>query len=202
MSRRVIPIAGVCVISLALLYSGSTAEEKAAAETKKAKIGEPAPALALKDCYDKTFTLAEFKGKTVVLEWIYQRCPISKGCHEKKVMQNTYKKYADKGVVWLAIDSTYTAKPEGNRVYAAQMGLAYPILHDPEGTVGKAYGATNTPHMFVIDKAGKLAYAGAIDDQADKNYVAAALDELLAGKPVSKPQTKPYGCTVKYKPAK
>ena len=80
--------------------------------------------------------------------------------------------------------------------------MAYPILHDPDGKVGRSYDAKTTPHMFVIDKGGKLVYAGAIDDQGKTNYVAAALDDLIAGKPVAKSETKPYGCTVKYRPAK
>jgi len=171
-----------------------------AAGTLKAEVGAPAPGFSLPDTYGKTFTLAEFKGKTVVLEWLNQKCPVSRGKHKDKTMQTTYAKYADKGVVWLGIDSSHYLKAESNRVYAAQKHLNYPILNDPDGKVGWAYGAKTTPHMFVIDKEGKLIYDGAIDDKGKTNYVAAALDSLLAGKPVAKPKTQPYGCSVKYAP--
>jgi len=87
---------------------------------------------------------------------------------------------------------------DSNRAYAAQQHINYPILHDSQGKVGKAYGAKTTPYMFVIDKEGKLVYNRAIDDKSKTNYVAAALDSLLAGKPIAKPKTQPYGCSVKY----
>ncbi len=176
-----------------LLYGISLA----AGAGKGVEPGQAAPDLALKDTYGKEFKLSDFKGKIVVLEWVNKGCPVSKGAHEKQEMQKVYKKYAGKGVVWLGIDSTEGAKPEENRVYAAEMSLAYPILHDPDAIAANAYGAKRTPHMFVIDKDGKLVYAGAIDDKASKNYVAAAIDDLLAGKPVSKPRTEAYGCTLK-----
>ncbi len=165
----------------------------------KAGIGKPAPKFSLPDVYGNEISLDQFKGKIVVIEWINQFCPVTKGAHAKSQMQDTYKKYAAKGVVWLSIDSGYDTDGEANRSYAAQMGLAFPILHDPDGKVGKAYGAKTTPHMFVIDKAGLLAYDGAIDDQGDTNYVDAALAALTSGKTVEKSKTKPYGCPVKYK---
>jgi peroxiredoxin len=117
-------------------------------------------------------------------------------------MQNTLKKYADRGVVWLAIDSTSSLDAESNRVYTARKGLAYPILNDPTGRVGHKYDAKTTPHMFVIDKAGTLVYTGAIDGEqdgkADQNYVADALDAVLSGSTVARSKTKPYGCGIKY----
>ncbi|MHC4444401.1 MAG: thioredoxin family protein [Planctomycetota bacterium] len=196
----------IAISAIAVMVVGAIVYTQSPAETTqpqiKAQIGKPAPDFKLKDTLGKEFTLKEFKGRYVVLEWINQQCPISKGAHDKKQMQKTYKKYAAKGVIWLAIDTSHYAKPEKNRVYAAQQGLAYPILHDPNGKVGRAYQAKTTPHMFVIDKKGILAYHGAIDDQGTTNYVAAALDSLLAGKEVLKPKTKPYGCSVKYGPPK
>lgn len=170
-----------------------------AAPDKKAEIGSPAPEFELKDVYSNTFKLSNFKDKIVVLEWINKNCPVSEAKHRDKTMQNTYKDRADRGVVWLAIDTTANAVPDENRIYAAKMGLAYPILHDPDGKVGRLYGAQTTPHMFVIDKKGNLAYDGAIDNKDKINYVADAVDALLAGKPVSSSKTKPYGCGVKYK---
>lgn len=199
---------GSIVILAGVLCCGWLYTQSAAAPEKegvKADIGQAAPNFELKDVYGKTFSLGEFKGKIVVLEWTNQDCPFVKGRHGDQTMQKTYAKYAEKGVVWLAINSTAGAKPEKDRVHAAQQHLAYPVLMDSEGQVARAYGAKTTPHMFVIDRSGKLAYSGAIDDdpggQKDKkevvNYVAAAIDDLLADKPVAKASTKPYGCSVK-----
>ncbi len=113
-------------------------------------------------------------------------------------------RYADKGVVWLAINTTRTATPQTNALWAKKHDIGYPILDDHEGKVGLLYGAKATPDMFIIDPTGRLVYEGAIDDdpRGDKddrvNYVQKALDELLAGKPVTTTQTKAYGCSVKY----
>lgn len=190
---------GAVLIGSGLLGSlQATGRDNPASEAKTAKVGEPAPDFKAKDVYGKAFTLSEFKDKIVVLEWINQDCPVSKGAHDKGTMQEVYKKYAGKGVVWLGVDSTAGMTAEKNRVYAAAMGLAYPILMDGDGKIGHSYQAKRTPHMYVIDRGGKLAYAGAIDDRKDKNYVAAAIDDLLADRPVAKPQTDAYGCTVKY----
>ena len=185
------------------LYAQTTAAPPG--EGVKAEVGQAAPNLDLKDAFGKAFTLGEFKGKIVVLEWFNMNCPFVKGRHGDQTMQKTYAKYAGKGVVWLAINSTAGAKPEDDRVYAAEHQLAYPILMDSQGQVARAYGAKTTPHMFVIDRAGKLAYSGAIDDdpggQKDKkevtNYVAGAIDDLLTDKAVAKSRTTPYGCGVK-----
>ena len=190
---------GIALTTMAaVVYTAAPAAEKPNTEMTLAALGSPAPDFVLKDAYGKEFKLSEFKDKVVVLEWLNQDCPVSRGTHQKKIMQDTYKKYADKGVIWLGVCSTAGEKPDRDRVYAAAQGLAYPILHDVDGKVGHAYQAKTTPHMFVIDKTGKLAYTGAIDDRKDKNYVATAVDELLEGKPVSTPKTEPYGCGVKY----
>ena len=165
----------------------------------KAKIGKPAPDFALRDCYGKTFKLSDYRGKIVVLEWVNQFCPVSKGKHANQTMQKTYAKYAREGVVWLGIDSTSTLDVEKNRVYAAEMGLAFPLLNDPDGEVGLTYGARTTPHMYVIDKSGKLVYNGAIDDKGQRNYVAEAIEAVANGSAVAKSRTQPYGCSVKYK---
>jgi len=203
MKRTLLGVVTVGLAIAALLATQATLDGAEAA--KKAELGAPAPDFELKDVYGKVFRLADFKGKIVVLEWINQECPVSKGKHENGTMQKTYKQFAVRDVVWLAIDSTFRnanekeRTPEQNRVYAAQMGLAYPILHDADGKVGRAYGAKTTPHMFVIDKKGSLVYDGAIDDRGDKNYVGAAIESVLAGKPVEEAKTTPYGCSVKYR---
>lgn len=181
-------------------------DEKAAA-----KIGEPAPALALKDTDGKDHTLAEHTkaGEIVVIEWFNADCPYIKKHHEiNKTFNDLHTKYSGKKVTFLAVNSSAAGKEgsglERNKKAKADYALAYPILLDESGEVGRAYGARTTPHVFIVGADGKLAYAGAIDDDNDPktpgkvNYVAKALDEMLAGKPVSTTTTRPYGCGVKY----
>lgn len=188
------------VLAGSIAFSRSMAASSGEGQTdaKAAELGKPAPELHLKDALGKAFTLSEFKDKIVVLEWMNPNCPVSRGKQTDRVMQKTYAKYAGKGVIWLGIDSTAGQKAEANRVYAAEAELNYPVLLDPDGKVGHAYGATKTPHLFIIDKTGRLAYTGAIDDQGQKNYVGAAIEDLLAGREVAKSRTEPYGCSVKY----
>src|SRR5687767_9176013 len=164
-----------------------------------AEVGTPAPDLTLKDLYGKTVKLADFKGKVVVLEWFNPECPYVKASHTKGSLVATAKKHTAKGVVWLAVNSGGAGKQgagvEKNREGMKSFSIDHPILLDEAGTVGKAYGATNTPHLFVIDKNGKLVYRGAIDNSPDGeggspqggkliNYVDAAIDDLAAGRPV------------------
>ncbi|MBX3376832.1 MAG: redoxin domain-containing protein [Phycisphaeraceae bacterium] len=172
-------------------------------------IGQTAPAFELKDTEGKTVKLSDFAGKVVVLEWFNPECPyVVKHHGEHKTMVNTYAKYKDKGVVWLAINSGAPGKQgaglELNAQHKKDWKMEYPILLDESGKVGKAYGSKNTPTMFIIDASGKLAYMGAIDnDNSAKklgsiNYVDQALGQILAKETVSSPVTKAYGCSVKY----
>ncbi len=159
---------------------------------------------ALKDQDGKEVKLSGFRGKTVVLEWINWDCPFSRRQYTNGTMKTLAEKYAPKGVVWLAINSTHYATREKDKAWIAKHKLPYPILDDSPGKVGRQFKARTTPHMFIIDKAGRIAYQGAIDDDppgkgAKVNYVEKALEELLAGKPVTTSETKPYGCTVKYR---
>jgi peroxiredoxin len=162
----------------------------------------------LEDQDGGTVKLSDHRGKIIVLEWINWDCPFSRRPYEKGTFPALAAKYADKGVVWLAINSTHYATQEKDKAWIAKHKLAYPILHDAEGTVGRQYAARTTPHMYVIDRSGKIAYQGALDDDPrgqkaqPVNYVERALAELLADKPVSTPKTTPYGCSVKYKPEK
>jgi peroxiredoxin len=172
-------------------------------------IGQDAPAIELKDTEGKTVKLADFKGKIVVLEWFNPECPYILKHHTKNTtMVDTYNKFKDKGVVWLAINSGAAGK-EGAGQAASEKAkkdwkLPFPVLIDESGKVGKSYGAKNTPAMFVIDANGKLAYMGAIDNDdspsklGSTNYVAQAVSQLLAKETVSTQVTKPYGCGVKY----
>jgi peroxiredoxin len=172
-------------------------------------IGQKAPAFELKDTEGKTVKLSDFAGKVVVLEWFNPECPyVVKHHGDNKTMANTYAKYKDKGVVWLAINSGAPGKQgaglEINAQHKKDWKIEYPILLDESGKVGKAYGSKNTPTMFIIDATGNLAYMGAIDnDNSAKklgsiNYVDQALGQILAKETVSSPVTKAYGCSVKY----
>jgi peroxiredoxin len=177
-----------------------------------APVGQPAPAFTVTDISGKPVNLADYKGKTVVLEWHNFGCPFVQKHYKSGNMQSLQKKYGT-DVVWLAVNSTnksasdYTEPTKlSAQLKAADAAPAKYLMDDP-GVMGKAYGAKTTPHMYIIDPAGKVVYNGAIDDKrstdlADvktaKNYVVAALDEMKAGKAVSVASTAPYGCTVKY----
>jgi peroxiredoxin len=185
----------------------------APAATSAAVVGKPAPDFTLKDLDGKEVRLSSLKGKTVVLEWFNPGCPFVRKSHEVGSLVDTAKRHTKSGVVWFAINSGAAGKQgadlQANVAAARQWSLPHPILRDETGAVGKAYGATNTPHMFVIDKKGVLVYAGAIDNSPDAerkspdggklvNYVDAALQAVSGGKPVQPATTKPYGCSVKY----
>ena len=178
-----------------------------------AEVGQPAPAFTLTDTQGKSHNLADFKGKTVVLEWINHECPFVVKHYSAGAMQALQKEYTAKGVVWLSICSSAPGKqghmsPEAWNKATAEKGAApTAVLLDEDGKVGKLYQAKTTPHMYVINPEGILVYAGAIDsiksakaDDVPKatNYVKAALNEVLAGKPVSTASTEAYGCSVKY----
>lgn len=178
------------------------------------EIGKPAPDFALKDTEGKKRSLSEHKGKYVVLEWVNHGCPFVRKHYDGGNMQALQKEAAGKGAVWLSICSSAKGKEghmspgEWARATAEKGAAPAAVLLDPDGKTGKDYGAATTPHMYIIDPQGVLIYKGAIDDKpstdpddipGSKNYVRTALDEALAGKPVSQPSTKPYGCSVKYK---
>ena len=177
-------------------------------------VGQPAPNFKLADANGKAVTLSDFRGKTVVLEWNNPECPFVKKHYSSGNMQKTQAAAAKDGVVWLTINSGAPGKQghmngAGAKAFVAGSGArpaAY--LLDPNGVVGKAYEAKTTPHMYIVNKAGTLVYAGGIDDKptpnpADvngaRNHVLAALAELKAGKAVSVATSRPYGCSVKYK---
>ncbi|HMO24796.1 MAG TPA: thioredoxin family protein [Tepidisphaeraceae bacterium] len=171
------------------------------------KVGEAAPDFSLENHKGETVNLSDLKGKIVVLEWFNEECPYVVKHYKQGHMQKLANKYAEKGVVWLAINSTNGKTNADNASVADKWSMPMAILNDSDGTVGKQYGATNTPHMYVIDAEGKIAYMGAIDSDrsADTskvdgatNYVAEALDALLAGESVKTAETRAYGCSVKY----
>ena len=165
-----------------------------------------APGFELNSFDGKTVNLSDYRGKTVVLEWFNMECPFSRYHYEtKNTMASLAKKYKSKNVVWLAVNSTNHTTPAANKTFTKKHKLPFSILDDRSGKVGRAYGAKTTPHIFIINPRGRIAYDGAIDDSplgkkkdGVVNYVDNVLAELTSGKAVSISSTKSYGCTVKY----
>ena len=219
MKKAVILVVAVIVfggLAWAITAKVSDAEktEKFANTLSEPPVGSPAPAFTLTDTRGKQHKLADFKGKHVVLEWVNFGCPFVKKHYESGNMQSTQKKAVDKGVVWLSVCSSAEGKQghmdpdDWNEEIADRKLASTAVLLDESGAVGKTYGAKTTPHMYIINPDGILIYKGAIDDKPNtnkdsipgaRNHVLAALDESLAGKPVSTASTTPYGCSVKYK---
>lgn len=179
-----------------------------------ATVGQAAPDFALTDVNGKTVKLSDFKGKNVVMEWHNPGCPFVQKHYNSNNMQTLQNKYDAKDTVWLTVNSTnaghqdYLSNDKLRRYIAHKKAAPDSYLTDADGNVGKTYGAKTTPHMYVINSAGMVVYAGAIDDKPGtnvneikgaKNFVVAALDDLKSGKPVSAATTQPYGCSVKYK---
>jgi len=169
-------------------------------------VGDTAPAFTLADTAGNQVSLGDFEGKIVVLEWLNPDCPFVQRHYKAGTMKNLATRYDGEGVVWLTINSTNYMDGAANAKFKAEHNLPYTILVDQAGDVGHLYGAKTTPHMYIIDGNGSLVYIGAIDDdprgkkgEPAVNYVAVALDELLAGNAVTTAETKPYGCSVKYK---
>lgn len=176
------------------------------------EIGQPAPDFSGTDINGKTVKLSDYKGKIVILESYNAQCPFCRHHYETGAMQALQADLAAKGVVWLIVNSVskknfgYLAPEAAQKVWQEQKFAATAWLDDSAGSIGHLYGMKTTPHMFVIAADGTLAYAGALDNhptpegdpKTAKNYVRAAVTELLAGKPVTVAQTKPYGCGVHY----
>ncbi|WP_048439508.1 thioredoxin family protein [Caenimonas sp. SL110] len=179
-----------------------------------AVVGQPAPEFSLTDVNGKSVKLGDFRGKHVVLEWTNPGCPYVQKHYNSGNMPATQKEAVDKGVVWLAINSTEKAASdylEPAKLVAwmkERKSVTSATLMDVDGVAGRAYGARTTPHMYIVDPQGKLVYAGGIDSIASSraediktavNYVRQSLNEALAGKPISMASTRPYGCSIKYK---
>ena len=196
-------LAGICLVGML-----------AGMATAAAEIGKAAPDFTGKGSDGKDYRLADYKGKFVVLQWYNKDCPFIHKHYDSGNMQKLQETYGKKGVIWFEVLSSApghegyltASQAQENRVKSGTKSDA--TLLDPDGTIGLHYAAKTTPHMFVIDPKGNLIYMGAIDDHnsadADdipksKNYVAAALDEAMAGQPVTVASTHPYGCGVKYK---
>jgi peroxiredoxin len=178
-----------------------------------AKVGESAPGFTVNATTGSPVSLASYKGKIVVLEWTNHDCPYVRKHYDTGNMQGLQREATGQGVVWLTVISSvegtqgHVTPLQADELTTSRKAAPTAVLLDTKGAAGKLYGATNTPHMYVVDKAGVLVYAGAIDDrptsrradvQGASNYVRAALDAVAAGQPVKTPVTRAYGCTVKY----
>ena len=178
-----------------------------------ANAGQAAPNFTVTDTHGKSVQLSDFKGRYVVLEWTNPQCPFVRNHYNTKSMQTLQGDWGPRGVVWLSINSTNKSSweymaPEKLDAWMHNSGAAQKaVLVDSESAVARLYDAKTTPHMFVIDPAGRIVYAGAIDDRpstraadppAAKNYVRTALTEATSGKPVTVADTTPYGCSIKY----
>jgi len=183
-------------------------------QDKPPEIGSPVPDFTLNCLGGNPHSLADYKGKIIVLEWTNPNCPyVVRVYKTDKIIPDLQHKYKEKGVVWITINSTHPEHkdylpPEKLKEIYTEWQAAYThYLMDPEGKVGRLYDAKTTPHIFIINREGKLVYNGALDDdprgQKSKdqkiNYVELALEALLNGQEIATPLTKPYGCTVKYK---
>ncbi|MDP3136899.1 MAG: redoxin domain-containing protein [Burkholderiaceae bacterium] len=203
MNRR----AALC---LAMLVSSGLAAQAQAAAT----VGQPAPNFRATDTNGRTHQLADFRGKYLVLEWTNPGCPFVRKHYGSGNMQALQKEFTAKNVVWLAVNSTetasadYLAPAQLAAWMTAQAAAPTATLMDVEGTMGRAFGARTTPHMYIVDPQGRLVYAGGIDSIASSrmddiktatNHVRRSLSEALAGKPLSMATTPPYGCSIKYK---
>jgi peroxiredoxin len=199
-------LVSVAVLAVAALTGASAAPAAGV-------VGQAAPGFTLTDSNGRPHSLADLQGKVVVLEWWNPECPFVGKHYGSGNMQKLQKEWTAQGVVWLTVNSSAPGKPghvdgaRANALMAERGGAPSAVLLDLDGKVGRAYGARTTPHMFVIDPRGTLVYAGGIDDkpstdQSDvataRNFVAAALAEVMTGKPVTAATSQPYGCGVKY----
>jgi hypothetical protein len=193
-----------CCLALATLLAGLCYGQK---------VGAPAPDFKATDSNGRMRQLSEYRGKYVVLEWHNNGCPFTRKHYESGNMQRLQKEWTSRGVIWFTVISSaagqqgYVTAEQENEYLKRMNAAPTAALLDPQGDVGRLYAAKTTPHMFIINPDGVLIYDGAIDsksttDQSDiataTNYVSQALGEAIAGKAVSTPTSRPYGCSVKY----
>jgi AhpC/TSA family len=203
MNRKLAIWVGASAFTVALSLSTARA----------ARVGERAPDFTATDSNDKVHKLSEYAGKFVVLEWHNRGCPYTAKHYQSGNMQRLQREWTARGVIWLTVISSapgqqgYITAADENAFLKQSNAAPTAVLLDPTGALGHLYDAKTTPQMFIIDPHGTLIYNGALDDRATtdvadingaKNYVSLALGEALAGKPVSNPATRPYGCSVKY----
>jgi peroxiredoxin len=208
------PIKILTIAALAAVSAFAVGRATAVPSSATARVGEPAPEFSAPDIAGKAVRLRDYAGKTIVLEWTNDGCPFVGKHYDSGNMQALQQKYTAAGIVWLTVASSapgeegYVTPAEAKADLARWRAAPTDFLLDPDGIVGHLYDARATPHMVVIDRTGRLAYMGAIDDKPSTrladvktahNYVVAALDALAAGQPVAVASTRAYGCSVKYK---
>lgn len=208
-NRRILLASG----ALAAIAAGVGVGVFARSEAAAVETGAAAPDFSVPDAHGARRTLAEFRGRTVVLEWTNHGCPYVRKHYDAGNMQALQREATAAGVVWLQVISSAPGEqghldgPGALQRVATDNATPTATLLDPSGAMGRAYGARNTPHMYIIDGEGRLRYQGAIDDRASarpsslegaNNYVRAALADIAAGRPVQVAETTPYGCSVKY----
>jgi len=220
--RPLAPLAGVLLAACAsggasagaaLSRSDEPSEEAGGARPpdQPAQIGRPAPDFELPDLDGELVRLSDLRGRPVVLEWFSPECPFARWAHEQGPLRTLGAEVGQRGVAWLAINSAAFGKLgsdlEGNRAYAEQNAIPYPILVDADGAAGRRYGAQRTPHLFVIDARGVLVYAGGLDNAPFGkvagggpilSYMEEALADLVAGRTPRTATAPVYGCSVKY----
>src|SRR6516164_4970160 len=208
------PIKTLTIAALATISALAMERATAVPPAASARVGEAAPVFSAPDIVGKTVRLGDYAGKIVILEWTNDGCPFVGKHYDSGNMQSLQQKYMANGDVWLTIASSapgeqgYVTPAEAKADLARWRASPSDFLLDPEGVIGRLYDARATPHMVVIDRNGRVAYMGAIDDtpstrladvKTAKNYLVAALDEIAAGKPVTVAATQAYGCSIKYK---
>jgi peroxiredoxin len=209
----VYPLLALAVLATSAV-TASVGKSEAAPLSENPVVGKPAPAFTVSDTKGKTHSLESYRGKWVVLEWFNHDCPYTRKHYSTKNMQTLQREYTEKGVVWISVVSSapgtqgYLASAaDADRAMTDRKASPSFIVRDTAGTLGRLYGARTTPHLYVIDAQGVLRYAGAIDNKPSPspsgvsgahNYLKAALDAGLAGKPIAVGTTQPYGCDVKY----
>jgi hypothetical protein len=203
-------------VTAALVAGAALSNDRATAigASAAAKPGAPAPAFSALDIGGRTISLGDYSGKIVILEWTNDACPFVGKHYNSGNMQALQRRYTGEGDVWLTIASSapgeqgYVTPAEAQADLARWQAAPSDFLLDPDGVVGRLYDARATPDIVVIDRSGRVAYMGAIDDtpstrladvKTAKNYLVAALDEVAAGKPVAIAATQAYGCSIKYK---
>jgi peroxiredoxin len=208
------PIKRLTIAAFAAIGAFIAAWATAVPPAPAATVGQPAPAFGAPDIAGKAVHLADYAGKTIVLEWTNDGCPFVGKHYDSGNMQALQRKYTAAGVVWLTVASSapgeqgYVTPAEAKADLAHWQATPTDFLLDPDGIVGRLYDARATPNMVVIDRSGRIVYMGAIDDRPSTrladvktahNYVAAALDAIAAGQPVAVASTRAYGCSIKYK---
>jgi hypothetical protein len=211
--KKAAALAGLGTLSVMLAIGAAQAMPHLTGGADGPVVGAPAPAFTATDTNGGTHSLAQHRGKYVVLEWVNHGCPWVRKWYGQGHMQALQRQFGEQGVVWYSIVSSAPGKQghetsERHNAMAAERGAApAAILVDEPGVIGRAYDARTTPHMYVIDPDGTLIYMGAISDNranrpeaidGARNHVVEALREAMAGKQVSVPSTQPYGCAVRY----